>query len=486
MKEKIIRDLVHGYIEIDEKICKIIDHPSFQRLKNICQLTAHHLYPSANHTRFEHSLGVMHLADQFFKRLKEDVEIKKCKKVTKFEITKMHINLKLAALLHDVGHGPFSHLGEQFYDNKIILKQIDKIDKSIGKVLIDGSKHEFMSCFIILHNFRKLLDLEYPDIIDYELICRIITGNTYDGKKLWYYDILVNIVNSDSIDVDKLDYLMRDNHMCGYVAPKINYDRLLLSLIINTREKKLSIKPVGLSSLVSFIDSRDMLYLWVYNHHTVVYTDFLYKIMVKHLRSKENKKSKYKIKRIMKKWFSPKNIAENYLSDNDIKVLLNNEYINTKSKFLKSEFSKIVLSQIIERKFLKPIWKTIYDYNTFMHKYFQDDRTRERIETDINRTIDDEPIYIKQIVKCIINKTGISHGEIFLIQRSNKFYSMSENSKFYININSKSDKFLDNIFPERKFENNYSKIAFYIFTKETHKKDVQKAFIKIMNNTEYK
>ncbi|MDI9475528.1 MAG: HD domain-containing protein, partial [Bacillota bacterium] len=111
-KKKIIRDVVHGYIKIDALTEKLINTYNFKRLKDIRQLTAQYVYPSATHNRFEHSLGVMHLAVQAFESLRP---IFQGKGKTPEEIQSLDLHFQVAALLHDVGHAPFSHLGEYFF-----------------------------------------------------------------------------------------------------------------------------------------------------------------------------------------------------------------------------------------------------------------------------------------------------------------------------------------------------------------------------------
>ena len=105
---KIIFDIIHGFIEIDELALSIIDKPEFQRLKNIKQLgVVHHVFPSATHTRFEHSLGVYYLAGELLVNLKNNQP--------EINLSKREIQLvKIAGLCHDLGHGPFSHLIDNY------------------------------------------------------------------------------------------------------------------------------------------------------------------------------------------------------------------------------------------------------------------------------------------------------------------------------------------------------------------------------------
>jgi len=305
-------------------------------------------------------------------------------------------NLKIASLLHDVGHGPFSHLGEHFFDKTEIIESIKKIDSKICGFLKNGAKHELMSCFVILKIFKPIIDTNQvlSKLIDYELICRIITGNLYTTKDKWIQNILIEILNSGSVDVDKLDYLIRDNFMCGNIAPKIDFDRLILSLKIDS-EKKIAFKPIGVSSLISLKDSRDFLYLWVYNHHTVVYTDFLYRQLIEHLGNEANKASKKENKINIKELFSTHSVSEKFVSDKEIEYYLYREFTDTSSIV-----SQKLMNQLIKRDFLKPLWKTIYDYSLFMNDSF-DQREKIRIEDDINNT-DGNDKNIRNIVKEII------------------------------------------------------------------------------------
>lgn len=233
-KTKIIKDLVHGYIEIDDSIAEVIDNRSFQRLKNITQLTCHHLYPSANHTRFEHSLGVMFLAQQFFNRLKP-LLTNKLESENDLFIQFLEFHLIFASLLHDVGHGPFSHLGESFYVREDIETNIRKFNPDINnKIFIRGSKHELMSCYVIEKNFKGILS-KFASRLDMELdtdfIYRMITGTKYDDhRKYWPRNLMIEILNSSSVDIDKLCVWQYKNATIG--NQKCNYQyRLFTSLM---------------------------------------------------------------------------------------------------------------------------------------------------------------------------------------------------------------------------------------------------------------
>ena len=484
MKKKIIKDLVHGYISVDEDVCKIVDHVSFQRLKGISQLTAHHLFPSANHTRFEHSLGVMYLAMAFYDKLKPFIKTKMGEDFTEDFNYKISENLRYAALLHDVGHGPLSHLGEGFYEKEEIIDALSKIDASLIPDIENGTKHEIMSCYVIVKNFKPVLDdnKDLKKVLDYHLIFRIITGTKYNNSKdMWVENLLISIVNSTTVDVDKLDYLMRDSFMTGNVAPRIDIERLISSLTIGP-DNQLSFTPMGIPSLISFMDSRDFLYLWVYNHHTVVYTDYLYKTIISHLLNPKNTISNSN--NILKRsdLFSTKAITENFISDCNVEYHLYDEYINSLS-----DYSKTVLSQLLERKFLQPIWKTNHDYEIFINKN-HDKKFKEEIEGYIDEAPESGENSLGRLVNEIITQVNkkkpdppLQLGQLFIIKRSNKFYSMSTKSIFKIyDEKKKSYEALETIMPLRNYGEIYSKIAFYIFTRDKLISEVMEAFLDIM------
>lgn len=467
-KQKIIRDLVHGFIEIDDGVIRIIDHRSFQRLKNISQLTAHHLFPSVNHTRFEHSIGVMHMALKFFDSLSAQLRENG---VDDDEIGYLRFHLKFAALLHDVGHAPFSHVGENFYNNVEIETKLKDIHPDSGEWIKNGAPHEKMSCYVIATNFTSTMWSLWADLsisnysFDIEFIFRIITGGKYTGSDDdWKKNIIIEVLNSKSIDADKIDYLIRDNVMSGSVAPSFNLDRLFYSIRIDN-VRKIAFSQTGLSSIVNLIDCKDFLYIWLYNHHIVVYTDFLYHTAIDHLSSEENSISSNKIR--LEDYFSCDAIAKRYISNNDITVVLNEEFNRSDSIY-----SKTILSQLFERNLLKPLWKTIFEYNQFMNEHF-DDRQRKEIEEIITNSDMRRSLTRELQVRC-----SIRPGEVFIVQRSNRFISMSK-AEFYIVMDGK-DIDIDKAIPQRKFEQEHSNVAFYVFAREEKLHEIKGAIIETL------
>ncbi|PSG98768.1 MAG: metal-dependent phosphohydrolase [Nanohaloarchaea archaeon SW_7_43_1] len=212
-----IQDAVHGYINLSEEEKKIVDSPAFQRLRRIRQLGFTSLiYPSATHTRFQHSLGVTHLTGKFADSLNLKHEKRK--------------ELRLAALFHDTGHGPFSHVSE------MMSKQY-------------GVSHEDFSCEVI----DRLEDLYSAD--KYRLH-RIIRGDLEIGQ----------IVAGD-IDADRMDYLIRDAHATGVKHGEIDVDTIIRLAEIDSRRLVYDEKAV--TSLESLLASRFHMTKSVYKHHAV-------------------------------------------------------------------------------------------------------------------------------------------------------------------------------------------------------------------------
>ena len=479
MGKKVIKDLIHSYITIDIDVQKIVDTPSFQRLKRIKQLTCEYLFPSLNHTRYEHSLGVMKLACDFFDSLNKNMEDFG---ISKEQIKNYRFHIKFAALLHDVGHAPLSHLGESFYDKEEIYKSLienlssekeaDKIFKD-KKENIVGSPHELMSCLCIIRKLRPALTEMNPNI-NIELICRIIIGNQYHDKNLWLENILIEIVNSKTIDVDKLDYLIRDNHMSGYIAPRIDIERLFSCTFIG-EDKKLKYSSKAIPAMQSVVDSRDLLYLWVYNHHISVYTEFIIRDILGHfMQLYEEQNGKYPEEMNKKEFFSTEAIIDNLVIDDDIYSHLRKAYLaSLKGKTV--EYTSVVMKQLMERKFLKPLWKTIYEYECL-----EDELELEKLVTDRLDAILKDNEKIKKIVGEIGEALNLKKGEIFIITRYNKFYHAVSEAKIYVSLNGE-DKLLSDLLPQKSFKR-FSNISFYIFGPGEKKEEIKKLFLKIIKN----
>ena len=229
-----ITDPIHKYIPITDLEKKLIDTEFFQRLRKIRQLAGAHLvYPSAQHTRFEHSIGAMHLAGLAAESLlnkgyitcKEDVE-----------------SLRIAALLHDIGHGPFSHLFEE------VLRE-----KESNKI-----NHEIIGKRIIKETI--IIDILDKYGYDGDYVCKLSFG---ESQKMFYDEIIAG-----SLSVDIMDYLPRDSFFTGAEYGKVDYHRLISSLEVLSNGH-LGIDKSAINSLESMLISRYQMFKAVYFHKTV-------------------------------------------------------------------------------------------------------------------------------------------------------------------------------------------------------------------------
>lgn len=183
----------------------------------------------------------------------------------------------------------------------------------------------------------------------------------------------------------------------------------------------------------------------------------------------------------IKDYISCESIAKNLFSDTDIYTWLNNEYQDINE----DNYSKKILTQLLSRNFLKPLWKSIFEYHTFMESNFSD-RQRKAITVFLTggRTKEEREVVDKNrrdIVKKIQEKSDISPGDIFLIERSNKFYASSALAEFYVKV-SGNEVELKRLIPMRNFDETVSNIAFYIFAPQHKIDQVKKDFIDIIKS----
>ena len=244
-KDRKIYDPIHGFIKFEPYLLKIIDTPEFQRLRYIKQLgAASYVFPSACHSRFEHSLGVCYLAGEMITSLQKSHPEK--------DITRRHIELvKIAALIHDIGHGPFSHL----WDHHVIFK--------------NEPEHEVRG----LNIFKKMIQKYELEITrsEFEIIAELVNPTIESNKKYWYYQIVAN--KDFAVDVDKLDYIQRDSFYVGNnIGISGNFNRLIKEVkIVETSEGNESLgwnKKLNYE-LFTVFTTRFKLHKLVYNHHTV-------------------------------------------------------------------------------------------------------------------------------------------------------------------------------------------------------------------------
>ena len=230
-KFKIFNDPIYGFINIPSAlIFDIIEHPYFQRLRRISQMgLSHFVYPGAHHTRFEHAIGAMYLMQKTIRTLKsKDI------KITDREEEALLISI----LLHDIGHGPFSH--------------------TLEHSLVTNIKHEEISLL-----FMKELNKEFKGKLSLAI-------EIFQGKyKRQFFNQLV----SGQLDIDRLDYLKRDSFYTGVTEGNINAERIISML--NVVDDQLVVEEKGIYSVEKFIVARRLMYWMVYLHKTSLVADHI-------------------------------------------------------------------------------------------------------------------------------------------------------------------------------------------------------------------
>ena len=314
-KNKILNDPIYGFIAIpSELIYKIIEHPYFQRLRRISQLGLSHLvYPGAHHTRFHHAIGAMHL-------MQKSIQVLKNKKI-KINLEEEEA-LLIAILLHDIGHGPFSH--------------------ALEHSLVNNISHEKISI-----QFMRELNRIFKNKLSLAIT---IFQNKY--KKKYLHELI-----SSQIDVDRLDYLNRDSFYSGVAEGIVNSTRIID--MYNVYKGKLVLDYKGLYTIEKFLLSRKLMYLQVYMHKTVLSAEHTLMNILKRAKYLVQKKQEIFMTNSLRKFLDDKinmndkkNLTKNLnyfsqLDDHDIMISI--------KEWQKSD--DIILSmlskQIIERKLHK-------------------------------------------------------------------------------------------------------------------------------------
>jgi hypothetical protein len=339
---KVIRDPLHGYIELDELACAIIDTVEMQRLRRIRQLGFSYLvYPGANHTRFEHSLGTYHLMNVLLDGLGVAKEEER--------------ELLVASLIHDVGHGPYSHVTEPLIQ-KFTVKGHEDIEYVLSAY---GAEQEE----------KKAPESSAPTIAEvveeYRLDKRKILGyvkgeRTEDRSKR---DIS-RILNGE-IDVDKMDYLVRDSYYTGVAYGVVDNIRLIQGL--DFFNEKLVITEKGILPAEYLLFSRFLMHPTVYNHHTGRIAQLMFlNALEAFIASGSKSESESKV------YVS----ALRTMDDAEINIALRNA----------KGYPKEMMTRIDERRlFKRAIYTNITELAAEVAEELSDERRKTEIEAEISK-----------------------------------------------------------------------------------------------------
>lgn len=390
---------------------------AFQRLRRIKQTSYSPLYSSALHNRFIHSIGVYYLGGIAFDSVKGSGQssfIEESGSVKWDELEKL---FTLACLLHDVGHSPFSHSGEDFYidasleDSKqpLYIKLIETVrnEKFTEDVTalhskgIHAAPHEIMSAIIGISEFETC----FSNDEDKAFFARCITGYQYSATNEFELDIkniLVLLLNSSIIDVDKLDYLIRDTYVIGFDSVKIDFLRLLSSIVIiyNDNHFQLAYHKSALSVIENVIYAHDSERKWIQNHPVVLYEQFL----VQHSIMVANRKMATKESPSIFCYETLLKNGKKFSGDINISLLCDDDVVfitkNLESDDLTNEYYN-------RNKRRHPIWKSEAEYNTtIMDTYGEKSKALSKLESEVKKL---EKFLIEELDVPIINNDALIH-----------------------------------------------------------------------------
>lgn len=373
-KDKRIKDPIYGYITIpEEHIKNIIDTPIFQRLRRVLQTSYSPIYASTLHNRFVHSMGVYHLGEVVAQRF-ESIIIQH--RYLSAEKAKKYANAyRLACLLHDVGHAPFSHTGEIYYKNEdclsielhqrlCLLVDSEELKQDLPLELDSAAPHEIMSAIIGIKEFGDVIG----DKESKELFVRCITGYTYnktmptngETSEKDIKNCFIGMLNSKVIDVDRLDYLIRDAYTSGFETVNIDYTRLLnaLTIVIDNGHYVTAYKKDAVSIIENVVYAHDAEKKWIHNHPIVLYETYILSHILEYLKSKLDTTNK--------KLFSEKSLSiegQAMQGGKKVSLLCDDDIIYLSKNIYSDEISKEFFDRSSR---MHPVWKSEAEYKAYI------------------------------------------------------------------------------------------------------------------------
>lgn len=407
MGYKIIRDVIYGDIYFPEKFLKLIDTPEFQRLHRVKQLsTAYMLFPSAVHTRFSHSIGTYYVMGKLLTHFEEIL------RKMGIPITEDEKNLALcAALLHDIGHGPFSHAFEKAFPDEI---QIDDHEKwsiniinsessSINKVLKEHFGEQFPQkvSWVIEKNFETILKE-----------CNLERINIFK---------IISLLISSQLDADRMDYLLRDAYFTSVTNGRYDLDRLIRSLDIDIKDNQICIcvNEKYISTLEQYVLARYHMYKEIYLHPIKCEMESIVRKIYYRLYelTKEGRKEYIDVlPETLKKIFRNEkiNIKEYIDLDDTVVTALINKFINNSDYILSTLCNDFINRHKYKR--LNLFNNKEADINFFKNK-LNDVLSKEGKDPILN--YENEYFWIESNMYVEICKNGKGIGKNILIRKSN-------------------------------------------------------------------
>lgn len=268
-----IRDPIHGPIGIDYDEIKVVDSAYVQRLRGIKQTGFAHLaFPGATHTRYTHSLGAFHLAGKVFDQVFRDFQWSSESELLKFRHT-----LRMAALLHDIGHGPLSHAIEA------AMPPLKDLNGGQGQATHEDYTQAIIQRSSLNRILKEVFGTEFPQA----LIDLIQGKNTHPGyfiassDRINIFPVLSSLISGE-LDVDRMDYMVRDSLYCGTTYGQFDRDWIVSNLLYHLEDNNayLALDSRAIYAFEDFLLSRYHMYLIVYLHHkSVVYDEMLFQYL---------------------------------------------------------------------------------------------------------------------------------------------------------------------------------------------------------------
>lgn len=410
---KQFKDPIYGYVKIPANyVNNIIDSAEFQRLRRIVQTSYSPLYSAAVHNRFIHSIGVYHLGTIAAKSVFADLE--------KVDSVEFDVDLKrikevflLACLLHDVGHAPFSHTGEKYYldenggyselHNKLTsFVNTESFKNDIPENSKSAAPHEIMSAIVAL----KCFDEYFQNDFEKELFVRCITGYKYSENSLLksIYNCIITLLNSKVIDVDRLDYLIRDAYFTGFETVNIDYARLLssLTIVIENNKASLGYNKNAISVIENVVYAHDAERKWIQTHPIVLYDMYIIQHVIDNLNkriSASNDEKLFSLESLSLEGHTLNNSLEiSLLCDDDIVHLLK-----------KNKQDPLCMEYFSRKDRRHPLWKSESEYKAYISLRFGSDGI---IQNNFNEALSETEKYMRKFSEgWIINDSVIAKIE---------------------------------------------------------------------------
>ena len=387
-RAKIINDPIYGFIDIDKGIINdLINHEYFQRLRRISQLGLSYLvYPGAHHTRFQHAIGCLHLMKKAISQLE-----RKGHKITDEEKE----GVKIAILLHDIGHSPFSH--------------------ALERTLVKNISHEDIT-LIYMHRLNEIFAGKLS------LAIKIFTNNY---KKKFLHQLV-----SSQLDVDRLDYLKRDSFFTGVTEGNIGVDRIINMLEV--QNDNLVIEEKGLYSIEKFLLTRRLMYWQVYLHKTVISSEYmLIQLIRRAIYLVKNSKKIFltpELEYFLKNNFDKRNLKSNNLFIKNFSNLDDHEVFTCLKYWAKN--TDYVLSNLAKRLLNRDLLKIRIQKQKFTKKSLDRHQNlmikKEKINTN-------EASYFIFTNKVSNSLYSINNSNIKILFKNGEIKDLSQSSEQFIN-----------------------------------------------------